>query len=123
MAVSLKIPLTQSFTTTKEVSQLKFQEQIERENLRDMQNRNSKEWLDALNQLTASEKEYEMYRQNYELSAENIKASQAQLDKEYIQNKDYLAEQVKCRNAYQSFLQAAYNVFINSINLQKLEAE
>jgi outer membrane protein len=123
VAASLKIPLTRTFTTAKEVSQLRLQEQIERENLRDLQNRKNKEWLDALNQLTASEKEYEMYRQNYELSAENLKASQSQVDKEYIQNKDYLAEQVKCRNAYQNFLQAAYNVFINTINLQKMEAE
>ena len=123
VAASLKIPLTRTFTTNKEISQLRLQEQIERENLREMQNRKSKEWLDALNQLTVSEKEYEMYRQNYELSAENIKASQAQLDKAYIQNKDYLDEQLKCRNAYQSFLQAAYNVFINTINLKKLEEE
>ena len=123
VAASLKIPLTRTFTTNKEISQLRLQEQIERENLREMQNRKSKELLDAMNQLTVSEKEYEMYRQNWELSTENIKASQAQLDKAYIQNKDYLDEQVKCRNAYQNFLQAAYNVFINTINLKKLEEE
>jgi outer membrane protein TolC len=123
VALSLKIPLTRTFTTTKEISQLRLQEQIERENLCEMQNRNSKEWLDALNKLAVSEKEYEMYLQNYELSTENIKATQAQLDKSYIQKKDYMAEQVKCRNAYQSFLQAAYNVFINTINLKKLEGE
>ncbi|HNW56276.1 MAG TPA: TolC family protein [Bacteroidales bacterium] len=123
IAVSLKVPLTQAFTTSKEVAQLKLQQQIERENMRRMQNQKSQEWLDARNQLMTSEKEYEMYRQNYEMSAENLKASMAQVDKAYIQDKDYLAEQVRCRNSYQSFLQAAYNVFINKINLQKLGAE
>ena len=123
LALSLKIPLTQSFTTSKEVARLKLQKQIEQENLRDMQNRNSKERLDAENLLSVSQKEYEIYRQNYELSTANLNASRAQIDKGYIQDKDYLSEQVKCRNAYQNFLQAAYNVFINAINLQKLEEE
>jgi len=123
MALSLKIPMTQAFTLRRETTKLKLQEQIERENLRDMQNRKSKEWMDAGKQLIVSMSEYEMLRQNYELSTQNLNAVRAQLDKAYIQEKDYLEEQVRCRNAYQSFLQAAYNVFINTIDLQKLESE
>ena len=100
-----------------------MQEQIEKENLRDMQNLKSKEWMEAGNQLIVSVREYEMIRQNYELSVENLKASRAQLDKAYIQEKDYLEEQSRCRNAYQRFLQAAYTVFMKTIDLQKLESE
>lgn len=123
MALSLKIPVTQTFTLRRETTKLKLQEQIERENLRDMQNRRSKEWMDAGRQLIVAMNAYEMQKQNYELSTQNLNAFRAQLDKAYIQEKDYLEEQVRCRNAYQNFLQAAYNVFINTIDLQKLESE
>jgi outer membrane protein len=123
MAISLKIPVTQAFTINKEISQLKLQEQIEKENLRDRQNLKSKELMEAGNQLIVSMKEYEMFGQNYELSVENLNASRVQLDKAYIQDKDYLEERARCSKAYQSFLQAAYNVFMKTIDLQKLASE
>ncbi|MDP4275681.1 MAG: TolC family protein [Bacteroidota bacterium] len=123
ISLSVRIPVTRALTTSKEVSQLKLQEQIERENLRKLQNQKNKEWLDAQAQLIASEKEYGMSRKNYSLTTENLKAAQALLGKGYLLNKDYLSEQVKCRNAYQNVLQSAYNVFINVINLQKIIAE
>jgi outer membrane protein TolC len=123
MAVSLKIPLAQAFTLSRETSQFRLQENIERENLRDMQNRKSKDMIEAANKLTISVKEYELTGKNYELSVQNLDASRARLDKEYLQEKDFLEEQVKCRNTYQKFLEAAYNVFINTIELRKLESE
>ncbi|HEX2968211.1 MAG TPA: TolC family protein [Bacteroidales bacterium] len=123
LTVSLKIPVTQAFSISKETNRLKLQEQIERENLRDLQNSKSKEWIEARSRLTISVKEYEMFRQNYELSTENLKARRAELEKAYIQEKDYLKELVNTANAYQSFLKAAYNVFINTIELQRLESE
>ncbi len=123
VAMSLRVPLTQAFTTSSETARLKLQERIERENLHDMQNQKSKEWLDAMNLLTVSVKEYEMLRQNYELGNENLNTFRARLDRAHIQEKDYLEEQARCRNSYQSFLQAAYNVFVNTINLQKLKSE
>ncbi|HEX2922135.1 MAG TPA: TolC family protein [Bacteroidales bacterium] len=123
LALSLKVPLTQSLATNKETSQLKLQKQIETENLREMQNLKSREWLDAKNKLIVSMREYEILQQNYELSLENLNASKAQLDKEYIQEKDFLQEKVTNRNAYQSFLQAAYNVFLNTIELKKIVGE
>lgn len=123
LALSLKIPMTQAITVRKETAKLKLQEQIERESLRDMQNLKSKEWMEVWKKLKLSLKEYDMLRQNYELSTQNLNAAGAQLDKAYTQEKNYLEEQVRCRNAYQNLLQAAYNVFINTIDLQKLESE
>jgi outer membrane protein TolC len=123
IALSLNMPISQNITLRKETSQLKLQEQIERENLRDLQNSKSKELMDARKKLIFSMKEYELLNQNYDLSLRNLESSRAQLDKGYIQEKDYLEEQARCRNAYQSFLQAAYNVFINTIDLKKLGTE
>jgi len=123
VAMSLKVPLTQAFSTSRETARLKLQEQIETENLQDMQNLKSKELNDGRNRLSISVQEYEMLRQNYELGKENLNAFRARLDRTYIQEKDYLEEQVRCRNSYQRFLQAAYNVFINTIDLQKMKAE
>jgi outer membrane protein TolC len=123
VALSLKMPITQAFTTRKEISGLKLQEQIERENLRKITNQKTKELTEASSQLLISEKEYEINRKNYDLSTQNLKASQASYEKGYLLNKDLLSEQAKCRNAYQSFLQAAYNVFSNAINLQKIKEE
>jgi outer membrane protein TolC len=123
MALSMKIPITQGITINKETSGLKLQEQIERENLRDMQNRKSRDLMEAARKLRFSMQQYELLRQNYELSARNLESSRAQLDKEYIQAKDFLEVQVRYNNAYQSFLQAAYDVFINTIDLQKLRSE
>jgi outer membrane protein TolC len=123
MALSVKIPVSQVFTTSKETTKFKLQEQIERENLRDLMNRKSKDWLEARNKLMLSVKEYEVFRQNYELNASNLKASRAQLEKAYIQEKDYLEKQAVYKSAHQDFLQAAYNVFINTIDLQKLKSE
>jgi outer membrane protein TolC len=123
MALSIKIPVSQAFTASKETTKFKLQEQIERENLRDLINRKSKDWMEARNKLMVSVKAYEVLRQNYELNASNLKVSRAQLDKGYIQEKDYLEEQARYRSAHQNFLQAAYNVFINTIDLQKLESE
>jgi outer membrane protein TolC len=123
LAVSLNIPVTQGITTAKETSGLKLQEQIERENLRDLQNRKSKDIIEAGKKLMLSIKGYNLLRQNYELSARNLQSSRAQFEKEYIQEKDYLEEQARSRNAYQNFLQAAYNVFINTIDLQRLKSE
>jgi len=123
LAASLKIPLAQAFTLKKETSQFRLQENIERENLRDMQNRKSKDLIEAADKLAVSVKEYEITGKNYELSVQNLDASRAQLYKEYLQEKDLLEEQVRCRNTYQKFLEAAYNVFINTIELQKLESE
>ena len=123
VALSLKIPITQAFTTQKEVSGLKLQEQIERENLRKITNQKAKELTEANAQLLVSEKEYEINRKNYDLSTQNLKASQASFEKGYLLNKDLLSEQAKCRNAYQNFLQSAYGVFKNAINLQKINEE
>jgi outer membrane protein len=121
VALSLKIPLTQSITTTKEISQLKFQEQIEKENLRKMANQRNKELAEAEGQLIQYQKEYEINKKNYELSSQNLKASQSRFDKGYVMTKELLSDQLRCSNAYLSFLQAAYNVFTGSTNLEKIK--
>lgn len=121
VALSLKIPLTQSLTTTKEISQLKLQEKIEKENLRRMANQKSKELNEAEGQLLQYQKEYEINKRNYDLSAENLKTSQSRFDKGYTLTKELLSDQSRCRAAYQSYLLSAYNVFTESITLNKIK--
>jgi outer membrane protein len=123
VSLSLRIPITQVFTTSKEVSHFKLQEEIEKANLQNMQNQKEKELADVRGRLEVYKREYEMNLENYDLSIQNLKASQESFEKGYILEKDLLSEQLKCRNALQSLLQAAYNVFISATDLKKAQEE
>ncbi|HNX65356.1 MAG TPA: TolC family protein [Bacteroidales bacterium] len=123
MGLSLKIPLTRVFTTSKEVTHFKLQEQIEKANLQKMQNQKEKEFADSKGRLEVYKREYEMNKENYDLTVQNLKASQESFDKGYILEKDLLSGKLQCRNALQSLLQAAYNVFISTTDLKKAQEE
>lgn len=123
LGISLRIPITQAFSTGREVSHFKLQEQIEKASLQKMQNQKEKELADARGRLEIYKREYEMNIENYELSRQNLKSSEAGFEKGYILEKDLLSAQLQSRNALQSLLQAAYNVFISATDLKKAEEE
>jgi len=121
LGISLRIPLTQAFTTGREVSHYKLQEQIEKAGLQKMQNQKEKEIADARGRLDTYKREYEMALENYDLSKQNLTSSEAGFEKGYILEKDLLSVQLQCRSALQNLLQSAYNVFISATELQKAE--
>lgn len=118
IGVSLKVPVTQSLTTSSEVSRLRLQKQIEAENLRDIRNNREKELLNELSLLQVRKESYRLSRENWEMSQQNSKAVQLQFDKGYIQQTDLLSEQLKIQQSRQNYLQAAYNLFSSIITVK-----
>ncbi|MDO5664663.1 MAG: TolC family protein [Bacteroidia bacterium] len=120
VALSLRIPISQSLSTAKEVSQLRMQEQIERENLRALQNNRVGELSRELAQLETYKENYQLKQTNLKLMSENIVAKKLQLEKGYVLESEFSSEKLREQNALQEFLQAAYDVLSAYINLDKL---
>ena len=111
IGLSLKMPITQSLTTTKEVSRMRLQQQMESENLRNIRNDKEKERLNNLSLLKARKENYLLSRENWELSQQNSVAVRMQFEKGYIQQSDLLNERLKTEQSRQAFLQSAYDLF------------
>lgn len=120
LALSLRIPISQSLSTAKEVSQLRIQEQIERENLRDLQNNRVGELSRELVQLETYKNNYQLKQANLKLMTENIAAKKMQLEKGYVLESEFSSEKLREQNALQEYLQASYDVLSAYINLDKL---
>ncbi|MEA4903753.1 MAG: TolC family protein [Petrimonas sp.] len=120
LALSLRIPISRSLSTAKEVSQLRMQEQIERENLRDLQNNRRGELSRELAQLETYKNNYRLKLANLELIAGNVAAKQLQLQKKYILESEFSSEKLREQNTLQEYLQAAYDVLSACINMEKL---
>ena len=120
VALSLRIPISQSLSTAKEIFQLHMQEQMERENLRDLRNNRMGELSRELAQLETYKNNYQLKQTNLKLMAENIAAKQLQLQKGYILESEFSSEKLREQNALQEYLQAAYDVLSASINMEKL---
>ena len=118
IGLSLKIPITQSLNTAKEVSRLRLRKLIESENLRDLLNNRDKERLKELSELRVREENYKLNHQNWEMSQQNIQAVQMQFDKGYIQQSDLLNEQQKIKQTRHLFLQSAYDLFNSLITMK-----
>ncbi len=112
------MPITQSLTTAKEVSRLRFRKLIESENLRDIHNNREKERLKELTLLRVREENYQLNKQNWEMSQQNSQAIQMQFDKGYIQQSDLLNEQQKIKQSRHQFLQSAHYLFNSIISLK-----
>lgn len=123
LALSLRVPVSRLMSTSKELSQMRVMEQIERENLRDLRNRHARERMNEAARLETFRKEYELKAVNMALAKQNLIAAQAQFAKGYILETDLAAEQMKVSNATQDYLQAAYNVFTSYIAIEKLKRE
>ncbi|WP_436415466.1 TolC family protein [Petrimonas sp.] len=120
VALSLRIPISQSLSTAKEVSQLRMQEQIERENLRDLQNNRVGELSRELTQLETYKNNFQLKQANLKLMTENVAAKQLQLQKGYILESEFSSEKLREQNALQEYLQAAYDVLSTHIRIEKL---
>lgn len=120
LSLSLRVPIMQSLSTSKEVSQLRMQEQIERENLRELQNSRVGELLRELTLLETYKNNYLLKQSNLKLMSENIAAKQLQLEKEYILTSEFSSEKLRGQNALQEYLQAAYDVLNAYIKVEKL---
>ena len=118
IGLSLRIPITQSLNTAKEVSRLRLRKLIETENLRDIRNNRNKERLKELTLLRVREENYQLNQQNWEMSQQNSLAIQMQFDKGYIQQSDLLNEQQKIKQTRHQFLQSAYDLFNSLITMK-----
>jgi outer membrane protein len=111
IGLSVMLPISRSLNTTKEVSRLRLQQQMETENLRDIRNKQEKERLNNLSLLQVRQKNYQLSRDSWEMSLQNSKAVQLQYEKGYIRQSDLLNEQQKAGQYRHNFLQAAYDLF------------
>ena len=111
LGLSIRVPITQSLTTAKDVSRLRLRKLIESENLRDIRNNREKERLKELTLLRVREENYQLNQQNWEMSQQNAQAIQMQFDKGYIQQSDLLNEQQKIKQTRHQFLLSAYDLF------------
>ena len=111
IGLSITIPITQSLSTSKEVSRLRLQKEVELENLRDIKNNREKERLNELSLLQVRRDTYKLNRENWEMSQQNSDAVQLQFEMGYIQQTDLLNERLKIQQSRQIFLQSAYDLF------------
>ncbi|CEA16595.1 hypothetical protein ING2E5B_1857 [Fermentimonas caenicola] len=111
IGLSVMLPISRSLNTTKEVSRLRLQQQMETENLRDIRNKQEKERLNNLSLLQVRQKNYQLSWDSWEMSLQNSKAVQLQYEKGYIRQSDLLNEQQKAGQYRHNFLQAAYDLF------------
>ena len=118
IGLSLKVPITQSINTAKEVSRLRLRKMIESENLREIRNNRNKERLKELTLLRVRKENYQLNQQNWEMSQQNSLAIQMQFDKGYIQQSDLLNEQQKIKQSRHLFLQSAYDLLCSLITMK-----
>lgn len=111
IGLSVMLPISRSLNTTKEVSRLRLQQQMETEKTRDIRNKQEKERLNNLSLLQVRQKNYQLSRDSWEMSLQNSKAVQLQYEKGYIRQSDLLNEQQKAGQYRHNFLQAAYDLF------------
>ena len=118
LGLSLKIPISQSLSTAKEVSRLRLQQRLEEANLLEIRNRQEKERMEEASQLVVLRESYRLSDENLVLSMQNLKAAQMQYEKEYILQQQLLSEQLKAQLAWQNYLQAAYDLFTGLVSMK-----
>lgn len=118
LGLSLKIPISQSLSTAKEVSRLRLQQRLEEASLLEIRNRQEKERMEEASQLVVLRESYRLSDENLVLSMQNLKAAQMQYEKEYILQQQLLSEQLKAQLAWQNYLQAAYDLFTGLVSMK-----
>lgn len=118
LGLSLKIPISQSLSTAKEVSRLRLQQRLEEASLLEIRNRQEKERMEEASQLVVLRESYRLSDENLVLSMQNLKAAQMQYEKEYILQQQLLSEQMKAQLAWQNYLQAAYDLFTGLVSMK-----
>lgn len=123
LALSLHIPIVQSLSTSRAVSQLRIQEMIDQENMRAFQNEQSSKISGELARFNHLVQNYKIKQKTNELWNENLLARSAEKNKGYILESDFWNEKLQAQNAFQEYLQAAYEVLSAYIHLEKLMRE
>lgn len=118
LGLSLKIPISQSLTTAKEVSRLRLQQRLEEASLLEIRNRQEKERLEERSLLVVQRESYRLSEENMAISEQNLEAAQMQYEKGYILQQELLSEQLKAQLARQSYLQAAYDLFTGLVTMK-----
>lgn len=123
LALSLHIPIVQSLSTSKVVSQLRIQEMIDQENIRAFQNEQSSKISGELARFDHLIQNYKIKQKTNKLWNENLMARSAEKDKGYILESDFWNEKLQAQNAFQEYLQAAYELLSAYIRIEKLMKE
>ena len=118
LGLSLKIPISQSLSTAKEVSRLRLQQRLEEATLLEIRNRQEKERLEERSLLVVQRESYRLSEENMAISEQNLEAAQMQYEKGYILQQELLSEQLKAQLARQSYLQAAYDLFTGLVTMK-----
>ncbi len=111
IGLSVRVPISQSFSTSKEVSRLRLNHLIESESLRDIRNRQEKKRLNELSLLHVRKENYRLSRENWEMSKQNSAAIQLQFEKGHIKQIDLLNEKLKIQQSRHKYLQSVYELF------------
>ncbi|HBG58745.1 TolC family protein [Proteiniphilum sp. UBA1028] len=119
VGLSLKMPISQTLSTAKEVSRLRLQQRLEEATLLEIRNRQEKERLQEASQLAVQRESYRLSRENMAMSEQNLQAAQMQYEKGYILQQELLSEQLKAQQARQNYLQAAYDLFTSLVSVEK----
>lgn len=119
LGLSLKLPISQAFTTAKEVSRLKLQQRLEEANLLEIRNRQEKERLQEISQRAVQRESCRLSEENLKMSRQNLRAAQLQYEKGYILQQQLLNEQLNTQLAWQGYLQAAYDLFSSLVTTEE----
>jgi len=119
LGLSLKLPISQAFTTAKEVARLKVQQRLEEANLLEIRNRQEKERLQEISQRAVQRESYRLSEENLKMSRQNLRAAQLQYEKGYILQQQLLNEQRNTQLAWQGYLQAAYDLFSSLVTTEE----
>lgn len=120
VALSLRVPISRSLNTAKEVEQWKIQEQMDRETLRQMQNADEANAVKSLSRIETLKKTYLLKQADIRLIDENMVAQHKLFEKGYMTSCDFSAALLKLQNARQQYLKAAYDVLSAVISLEKI---
>lgn len=120
LALSLRVPISRSLSTAKEVSRLRVEEQLERENLREIKNSRLAELSKERDRVETLRETYGLKLANMNLMKQQVVAREIQFQKGYLLESEFLSEKLREQNAQQEYLQAAYDLLSACINLEKL---
>lgn len=120
VALTLKIPISESISNSKYVSQLKIQEMIERQKQLELQNNRDSDIEKELSTIASNIKEYEIRKRNMELLKQNVQAKSKQFEKGHILQSELLRERAFEQNSFQEYLKAAHEAIYSFIMIKSM---
>lgn len=99
---------------------MRVEEQLERENLREIKNSRLAELSKERDRVETLRETYGLKLANMNLMKQQVVAREIQFQKGYLLESEFLSEKLREQNAQQEYLQAAYDLLSACINLEKL---